>query len=58
MGPFLIQGCLDLSALTIFIEIPEFNTNGVDPDQMSLFAASDLGLHCLPMTHFWDTRHK
>ena len=24
--------------------------NSVDPDQMSHYVASDLGLHCLPMT--------
>ena len=27
--------------------------NSVEPD-----AASDLGLHCLPMSHLWDARHK
>ena len=25
--------------------------NNVDPDQMPHYVASDLGLHCLPMTH-------
>ena len=30
----------------------------VDPDQMPCSVASDLGLHCLPMSHLWDTRHK
>ena len=28
----------------------------VDPDQTT--AASDLGLHCLPMSFLWDARHK
>ena len=28
----------------------------VDPDQMPHSAASDLGLHCLPMSQKWDTR--
>ena len=27
--------------------------NGADPDQTSRCAASDLGLHCLPMTAFF-----
>ena len=26
--------------------------NSVDPDQMPHYVASDLGLHCLPMTPF------
>ena len=34
------------------------NANSVDPDQMPHSAASDLGLHCLPMFHLWDARHK
>ena len=45
-----------------FIEIYE-HTNGVDPDQMQHSAASDqhsaasdLGLHCLPMSLLWDAR--
>ena len=41
-----------------FIEIPVINANSVDPDQMPHSMASDLGLHCLPMSLFWDTRHK
>ena len=32
------------------MEIPVFNANCVDPDQMPQNAAPDLGLHCLPMT--------
>ena len=32
--------------------------NSVDPDQMPHSAASDLGLHCLPMSLLWDARHK
>ena len=34
------------------------NGNSVDPDQTPHSAASDLGLHCLPMSLLWDTRHK
>ena len=33
-----------------FIEIPVFHANSVDPDQTPRSAASDLGLHCLPMS--------
>ena len=32
------------------IEIPVFNDNSVDPDQMPHSVASDLDLHCLPIT--------
>ena len=35
-----------------FIEIPAFNANSVDPDQMQHYVASDLGLHCLPILGF------
>ena len=28
-----------------------------DSDQMSHSVASDLGLHCLPMSHIKDARH-
>ena len=34
------------------------NANSVDSDQMPRSGASDLGLHCLPMSHLWDARHK
>ena len=34
------------------------NANSVDPDQTSHSVASDLGLHCLLMSHLWDARHK
>ena len=42
----------------LFIEIPVLNANSVDPDQMPHCAASDLGLHCLPMSLLWDVRLK
>ena len=41
-----------------FIEMPVINANSVDPDQTPRSAASDLGLHCLPMSHLWDARNK
>ena len=34
-----------------------YNANIVYPDQTPLFAASDLGLHCLPVSFWWDARH-
>ena len=40
-------------SLLCFIEIPVFNANIVDSDQMPHSVASDLGLHCLPVTFFW-----
>ena len=49
-GQFLLLPC--------FIEMPVFTTNSVDPDQMPRSTASDLGLHCLPMSLLGDTRHK
>ena len=30
--------------------------NSEDPDQTPRSAASDLGLHCLPMSPKWDAR--
>ena len=60
-GPFPIDrmsGCFLLCVLLCLIEIPVFSANTVDPDQTPRSAASDLGLHCLPMSLLWDTRHK
>ena len=57
--PFPIKGCLVVVVflLLCFKEIPVFNANSVDPDQMPHSAASDLGLHCLQKSLLWDTRH-
>ena len=41
-----------------FVDISELNANSVDPDQTPHSAASDLGLHSLPMPLLWDTRLK
>ena len=35
-----------------------FNANSVDPDQVPHSAASDLGLHCLPVSLLRDARLK
>ena len=45
-------------SVVCFIKKSLVNANSVDPDQMSHFAESDLGLHCLPMFLLWDARHK
>ena len=58
-GPFLTKGvCFAFLVLSCFTEISVFNANSVDPNQMPCCAASDLDLHCLPMSPLWDIRHK
>ena len=54
-GPFPIYGVLIsffcfFFLLLDFVEITELNANSVDPDQMPCPEASDLGLHCLPVS--------
>ena len=44
--------------LLCYKENPVFNVNSVNTDQTSCFVASDLNLHCLPMSHLWDTKFK
>ena len=34
----------------MFVEISELNANSIDPDQTPRSAASDLDLHCLPVS--------
>ena len=38
--------------------MPVVNANSVDPDHTPRFVASDLGLHCLLVSHLWNARHK
>ena len=58
-GPLPVEGVSAFFLLLpCFIEIHEFNSNSVDPDQMLHSAASDLGLHCLPMFDLQDIRLK
>ena len=45
-------GWCTFSFLLFRLDIPLANSE--DPDQMSRSAASDLGLHCLPMSQKWD----
>ena len=57
---FHYKGCLVslffLSPCFIYIHI--LNANSVDPDQTLHSALFDLDLHCMPMSHLWDTRLK
>ena len=46
---FNIRGVCWFVLLPCFIEISVLNAESVDPDQTSHSAASDLGLHYLPM---------
>ena len=50
MSPFVILGVPGLFLLYYSVLIENLLANTVDPDQMPHYEASDLGLHCLPMT--------
>ena len=53
------EGLVNFFLLLIsFVEIPAFNANSVDLDQMPHSAAFDLGLHCLPITLLGVSRLK
>ena len=53
-SPFPVTGVSgQFLLLPFFIRMPVINANSVNPDQMLHSAASDLGLHCLPMSHLW-----
>ena len=48
---FPLEGVFDyFELLPYFIEISKFNANSLDPYQTPRSAASDLDLHCLPMS--------
>ena len=49
MSPIVILGASGLFVTFILFLIENPENKNVDPDQM----ASDLGLHCLPMTFFF-----
>ena len=57
-GPFTIQGCLDIFLLLLPRLKNVFNANREDPDQTPHSAASDLGLHCLPLSLILGARLK
>ena len=59
IGSFTIKGVTGyLLLLPCFTEIFVCNANSEDPDKTPCSAASDLGLHCFPMSFLWDGRHK
>ena len=55
---FQKQGVWLVLLLHYFIEVPVFNANSVDPDQMPHSAVSDLDQHCLLLSLLRDGRHK
>ena len=58
-GPFPILGVSDLFlVLSIITEIPVFTAKSLDLDQMPRSAASELGLHCLPVSLIREARNK
>ena len=58
-GPFSIEGVSSkFVLLQCFVEIPIFYANSIDPDQTPHSVASDLCLHCLPMSLLLNARHK
>ena len=56
-SPFLFDGLL-CGILHFYSNLNRIfcKANSGDPDQKLHFVASDLGLHCLPMSHKEDTR--
>ena len=42
--------------MSCLVETSKLNANSVDPDKMPRPAASNLDLHCLPVSLLWDTR--
>ena len=57
-GPFPIEGVTGwFLLLPCFIETSKLYRNSVDSDQTSRFAASDLGLHRLPLSLLCNARH-
>ena len=49
-------GCLVFLFIFILFWIAIMLANSEDPDQTPRSAASDLDLHCLPMSHKWNVR--
>ena len=52
-----------MSGLLIFVTFILFlmenpSANNLDPDRMPHFVASDLGLHCIPLTLLWVSQIK
>ena len=49
---FVIKSVFSEKKSIYLREIPAFNANSDDPDQTPRSAASDQGLHCLPITFY------
>ena len=60
-GPFPAEGCLITFLLLVTTMFYRYsyvnNADSIHPDQTLQYAASDLGLHYLPMSLLWDARH-
>ena len=54
---FQQKGCRVAFLLLCLTEIPVINANSTDIDHTPRSVASDVGLHCLPMSLLWDTGH-
>ena len=54
----VIEVSVKVLLLPWFTEIPVFKANTIDLDQTPRSVASNLGLHCLPVSLFWDARPK
>ena len=52
----LFKGCCVIFFIFIQIKIQHFSSKQWRPDQIQRSVASDLGLHCLPMSHKKDAR--
>ena len=53
MARWLVSFYYFLLLLLCFMEIPVFNDNSLDPDQMTHSATSDLSVQCLPITLYF-----
>ena len=53
-SPFFITGAPGV-LFHLFYSIP-YRYSSEDPDQTPRFAASDLGLHCLPLSKKWNAK--
>ena len=59
IGLFPVEGISGYFLLLPYLmEIPVSNANSIDPDQTPPSVASNLGLHCLPMSLLWGARFK
>ena len=53
---FHFKGVRSILSLLFYFQWKFLLANNVDPDQMPHHVASDLGLHCLPMTLLWVSK--